>query len=1441
MRLLKLLTFLALSSTFYNSAYAAGPTFECDGTPYPTIGSNPTTIQQMDKQTLAVSTLATLTPSSTINATGFNILDNYIYGLNSLNFMQLASDGTYTMLGQPTGIGASAGVTWGIKVTYAGTMDSSGYWYGHDSNYVYRVYIGSNPSAGSLTFERFARSGSFTKNLADLAFNPLDGSLYGMNGSSLRKLTIAGVGSTVSTSGSLSGNAGGAWSTSSGTLYFYNNGSGLLYSVDMTSTTPEANFVGNVAQNGTFDATACTPPVLLKSVGNEEVEPGDSVTFNFKMSNPLSTPITVEFTDILEPGLSFVSGSISPAAPGSGTITTFTDNKLVISNLVIPSGLPPNNEVNFTAEVLIDPNISTSTTITNQAEITYGVNTTLSDNPGGSIDDPTAITVIMSDWGDAPSSYGDVKHLLSNANLFMGTAPDAEKQQQNTANGFIDGTGDDSDNAADEDAVTFPVLAEGTMANISVDVNQSSANEGFLQGWVDWNGDGDFADENERVATDLQSNTAGNSVITASVSVPTTTTLTQTFARFRWSTSSGLDSATIAPDGEVEDYAITIKPADRGDAPSSMASIDASLTAPYGEAIHAIDNAVYLGNLIDADPDSQNTSLLADGDDIDGSDDDDGVSFPLIGPTPVLRVGTSNIVTIEASAAGYLNAWIDYNQDGDWDDAGETIATNNPLATGTNFLTLTPTGTSPHGATYARFRFTSTLVTNPSPIGILADGEVEDYRINLLMAAPDPADLCSSVIQNTGFETAPHPTTFLLKAEDEVEGWATIADSPSSGSSFAQRNVIEVWKSGFGGVTAFEGDYFAELNANLPGMLYQDVELIPGSSYTWSFSHRGRSGTDTITVLMGPPDAVVSQGDFSTGNTAWKAYHGVYVVPVGQYITRFAFQATSPSSYGNFVDAIKIPGGCDFGDAPNSYGTQSDNNGSYHVSNALLYLGSDPGDSEEDGQPSVTADGDDNTGISDEDSVSILESLSDVDRSYSVDVVTTNNTGNTAKLISWIDFDGNGTFDADEAATRNVPTGITGTSITLNWFNLPVDIQAGDSYMRIRLTTEPITSTETGGSKWDGEIEDYPLTISSRAIISGRVYIDTNSNAVIDTDETGIAGTVIVLRDFFSGVCRSTTTNGNGDYHFSEVFAGSYELYQAHGESTTVPQSCGVTSVNNPTGYQSTTPDTLTITVSDDDITDQNFGEAPIQGITFEPDHQSEVLAGEVKLYTHTFSTEADGSVSFTSSGTGNIAPDWSSTLYNDNNCDGTLSDIEVSSTINGISLTISAGNQLCIINKVSAPPNAPIQDSFTAKITADFIYAGGNTADLRLQVIDLTIVGQSQTSTGQSGLKLTKTVENLTQATAETETANQAIAGDVIKYRIYYQNTGTEAIFEVNIKDTVPAFTRLISGSMSCDVTPPTLACSSNINTDSLDWALAGTLAAGVSGHVSYEVTIDN
>lgn len=49
-----------------------------------------------------------------------------------------------------------------------------------------------------------------------------------------------------------------------------------------------------------------------------------------------------------------------------------------------------------------------------------------------------------------------------------------------------------------------------------------------------------------------------------------------------------------------------------------------------------------------------------------------------------------------------------------------------------------------------------------------------------------------------------------------------------------------------------EGEQFAELNADQESSLYQIVVTDPGKMYKWSLSHRGRSGLDTMALIIGP-------------------------------------------------------------------------------------------------------------------------------------------------------------------------------------------------------------------------------------------------------------------------------------------------------------------------------------------------------------------------------------------------------------------------------------------------------------------------------------------------------------------------------------------------------------------------------------------------------------
>ena len=163
-------------------------------------------------------------------------------------------------------------------------------------------------------------------------------------------------------------------------------------------------------------------------------------------------------------------------------------------------------------------------------------------------------------------------------------------------------------------------------------------------------------------------------------------------------------------------------PLDYGDAPDpTFATLFAS-----NAARHIIGGDLYLGASVAPDPEGDGQpDLDAMGDDNDGSDDEDGVAF-----TTDLVAGNDASIEVTASAFGVLNAWVDFNVDGDWDDEGEQIFTDDSLVSGVNNLIFSVPEAASLGKTYARFRFDSG--GGLSFDGLAQDGEVEDYAVEIM-------------------------------------------------------------------------------------------------------------------------------------------------------------------------------------------------------------------------------------------------------------------------------------------------------------------------------------------------------------------------------------------------------------------------------------------------------------------------------------------------------------------------------------------------------------------------------------------------------------------------------------------------------------------------------------------------------------------------------------
>ena len=228
---------------------------------------------------------------------------------------------------------------------------------------------------------------------------------------------------------------------------------------------------------------------------------------------------------------------------------------------------------------------------------------------------------------------------------------------------------------------------------------------------------------------------------------------------------------------------------DYGDAPDT-----------YGSASHEMTTtpSLYLGNIA---PDSEaNTQLGIDGgisaigDDNDGNDDEDAfVALPNVNVAD--QTVTSNYtldvpLTNNSGNPATLHAWIDFDRDNQFELEEYQSATVNNNDTSANLDWTVPAGTLLDN-TNARFRLTSTTLSDDPTtnnldersVGNAADGEVEDYPVNMTAPIYDYGDAPDTGI---GTGTGNYRTT-------AVDGGASqVVVDASTGQVLSIGNSIDV-------------------------------------------------------------------------------------------------------------------------------------------------------------------------------------------------------------------------------------------------------------------------------------------------------------------------------------------------------------------------------------------------------------------------------------------------------------------------------------------------------------------------------------------------------------------------------------------------------------------------------------------------------------------------
>lgn len=578
-------------------------------------------------------------------------------------------------------------------------------------------------------------------------------------------------------------------------------------------------------------------------------------------------------------------------------------------------------------------------------------------------------------------------------------------------------------------------------------------------------------------------------------------------------------------------------------------------------ARHVVTPEMRLGARVDIDTDGfqspvRNPNVDGLGDDFSGVDDEDGVRLvsPLVLP--------SSTIEFDLTAFGdgaVLNAWVDFNNDGDWDDAGEKIFDNeedlqvadplNPVARRVSAPTPATVDTS--AAFYAaRFRW------GPAGIGydgVANAGEVEDY----LFAAVAPIVVSGTVRNDIDGDGGFDPTDAAVAGvrvffDRDLDG-VVDADEPRSVTDASGAYRVEInsainlnvtlrvdtstLPSGVGPLVPIDGIFSQDLPVSaqvttnflvaapqgVSGLVFNDLD----NDGVRDAGEGGFAGA--LVEVLRDTD---SNGSFDTviasASTNSAGGYSLPLAPVGQYQVRVNLAGTQfvtqTLPVGGVARTVSVNAGAfttvgDFGlhdavptftldygdlidDATRNFPTTLADNGARHTRVAGVFLGAVAPDADPGTQQSGNATADDNLFSDDEDGVVMASNVvagSDV----LIDVTATGSAAD--RLHAWIDFNNDGDWaDAGERITPAGGVGLTSgatTRLVVNTAGVAIDGAATAYAARFRWGQGIAGFT---GLASTGEVEDFllPRVLTTTSFFDS----DFNNDGAVDLLDLDVLG-----------------------------------------------------------------------------------------------------------------------------------------------------------------------------------------------------------------------------------------------------------------------------------------------------------------------------------------------
>ena len=777
--------------------------------------------------------------------------------------------------------------------------------------------------------------------------------------------------------------------------------------------------------------------------------------------------------------------------------------------------------------------------------------------------------------------------------MFIGaTPPDAEANGQPNATATGDNAG-----VADEDIAlgwfTNPAtnntwIAGNTVTLTVPTVTNNLPKKAKLVVFVDWNNDGFFENTPvERFDAEVAANGNLPNEATAITNLQFVLPIPiyasgDVGVRIRMTSGEVFDAYGPAPDGEVEDYILEgirgfdygdLADGDAGTGPGNYQTIFSFDPNPLNirGPRHLINPNLKIGNTVDSEADGQ-PQPNAFGDDINGIDDEDGV----VQPDSIVRDQPAKFrvfVTNKTGATAYLQGFVDWNNDGSFEDASPNQkSTLVSILAGESgyydvWFTVPVMPTPLPERVAARFRLSNenSLVTvSTGPLSTTnIEGEVEDTWVSIV--GYDWGDLAEPryITDREGGQAGPsHRITATDHDNDPgtpsihalyIGGTAPDPELEGQANQFAKGddNTLPDDED-----LSFRNFVHPTTGIPYPLVVTNNIILrvpvvnnyINRAATLWAFidwngdgEFDGVTETYQLPVPANPPlDAYTANFNITIPPIAKSDSIGVRIRLTSGNILNAYGQAPD----GEVEDFMVELRAADYGDLPDPVaGTADSDFNTLRVHNGprhgvpitpLVYMGTRI-DTEADGLPTLRSVGDDNNPVpDDEDGIIFLGPLvpgSNAQLSFT----GTNNELIPATLHMWADWNNDGTL---EYVTSSVVAPSTTVNARVITFAVPntATFAGGKVYFRFRFTTDaPFNAAPSPmGTAVDGEVEDYFLPIFK---MGNLVWEDRNHNGLQDNDEInlGIQGVRVVLRfgginpvtGAYDEVTQNTITNPN--------------------------------------------------------------------------------------------------------------------------------------------------------------------------------------------------------------------------------------------------------------------------------------------------------------------------